>query len=60
LIVNPGDLLHADQHGVIVVPSEIAHEVAERAHEVEQNERNIINFFRSPDFSPENFIKYQH
>jgi 4-hydroxy-4-methyl-2-oxoglutarate aldolase len=60
LIVNPGDLLHADQHGVIVIPSEISHEVAERAHEVEQNERNIINFFRSSDFSPENFIKYQH
>jgi len=52
LTVKPGDLLHGDQHGVVVIPPEIAHLVAARAREVEQNERGIINFFRSPDFSP--------
>lgn len=60
LTVRPGDLLHADQHGVAIIPHEIAAEVAARAHEVEQNERNVINFFRSPDFSPEKMIEAQH
>ncbi len=60
LVVKPGDLLHGDQHGVIVIPQQIAHLVAARAREVEQNERNIINYFRSPDFSPEHFIKADH
>jgi regulator of RNase E activity RraA len=60
LIIRPGDLLHADQHGVVMIPHEIAADVAARAHEVEQNERNIINFFRSPDFSPERFVQAKH
>jgi regulator of RNase E activity RraA len=57
LTVKPGDLLHGDQHGVIIIPGEIAHLVAARAHEVEQSERNIINFFRSPEFSPKKFAR---
>jgi regulator of RNase E activity RraA len=60
LTVKTGDLLHGDQHGVIVIPHEIAHQVAEAAREVERNERGIINFFRSPDFNPNQFIDAQH
>ncbi|MBI5115352.1 RraA family protein, partial [Candidatus Poribacteria bacterium] len=60
LTVHPGDLLHADQHGVTVIPHEIAAEVAAAAREVEKNERVIINFFRSPDFSPEKAIDIEH
>jgi len=60
LTVHPGDLLHGDKHGVVVIPHEIAAEVAERSREVEQNERTIINFFRSPDFSPDKAIDVQH
>lgn len=60
LTVKPGDLIHADQHGVIIIPHDIAPEVAARAHEVEQSERGIIDFFRSPDFSPDKFIDYHH
>ncbi|RJP19847.1 MAG: RraA family protein [Candidatus Abyssobacteria bacterium SURF_5] len=60
LTIKPGDLLHGDQHGVIVIPHEIAGEVAGRAHEVEESERGIINFFRSSDFNPETFIDAKH
>jgi regulator of RNase E activity RraA len=60
LTVKTGDLLHGDQHGVIVIPHEIAHQVADAAREVERNERGIINFFRSPDFNPNQFIDAQH
>lgn len=56
ITIRPGDLLHADQHGVLTIPHEVASEVAARAREVEQNERSIIDFFRSPDFSPDKVI----
>ena len=52
LTIRPGDLIHADQHGVVIIPHAIAREVAARAREVEDKERAIIDFFRSPDFSP--------
>ena len=53
LTISPGDLLHADQHGVLTIPKEIAREVPRAASEVEQRERPIIDFCKRPDFSPE-------
>lgn len=50
LWVSPGDLIHADQHGAIVIPHEIAREVPAAAEEVEQMERRIINYCKSPEF----------
>jgi regulator of RNase E activity RraA len=58
LTVNPGDLLHADQHGVVTIPAEIAAEVAARAREVEDGEKKIIEFFKSPDFSPDKVVDF--
>jgi regulator of RNase E activity RraA len=51
LLVNPGDLIHADKHGAIVIPHEIAREVPAAAAEVERGERRIIEHCQSPDFS---------
>jgi 4-hydroxy-4-methyl-2-oxoglutarate aldolase len=48
LTVNPGELLHGDEHGVTSVPLEIAREVPKAADEVEARERVIIDFARSP------------
>src|SRR5262249_8063521 len=42
LWVSPGDLIHADRHGAIVIPHEIAREVPAAAAEVERGERTII------------------
>ena len=54
LVVNNGDLLHADKHGIISIPHEIAREVPRACQEVEDRERLIINYCKSPDFSVEN------
>lgn len=51
LVVHPGDLLHADQHGVIAIPHEIAREIVRAAGEVEAKERKIIDLCQSPAFS---------
>jgi regulator of RNase E activity RraA len=59
LTVHAGDLIHADQHGVITIPHEIAAEVAARGREVEERERGIIEYFRSPDFSPDKLVEVE-
>jgi len=51
LVVNNGDLIHADKHGVVVIPQEIAKEVPEACQKVEDRERRIIDFCKSSDFS---------
>ena len=49
LTVNPGDLLHGDEHGVTSVPLEIARDLPKAAQAVEARERVIIDFARSPE-----------
>jgi 4-hydroxy-4-methyl-2-oxoglutarate aldolase len=51
LTVYPGDLLHGDEHGVTSIPLEIAREVPKAAKGVEERERVVINFARSPEFT---------
>ena len=53
LTVRPGDLLHGDQHGVVVIPRPIAGEIPRAADEIAARERAIIALCRSPDFSLE-------
>jgi len=49
--VCPGDLLHGDQHGVLTIPSEIAAEVSGEAADLEAQEKKVIEFCRSGEFS---------
>jgi regulator of RNase E activity RraA len=42
LVIHPGDLLHGDLHGVVVVPRDIAAEIPERAAAIEARERRMI------------------
>jgi regulator of RNase E activity RraA len=53
LWVRPGDLIHADQHGAVTIPGEIAERVPEAVQKVEADERKIIGFCQSPTFSPD-------
>lgn len=57
LEVKDGDLIHADQHGVVTIPHEIAREVPRAAAEVEKRERAIIALCQSPEFSIEALAK---
>ena len=51
LWVKPGDLIHADQHGVVNIPKEIAGQVAEAVAKVEADERKIIGVCQTRDFT---------
>jgi regulator of RNase E activity RraA len=53
LTIQPGDLLHGDESGLLVVPPEIADRVETQAKSVWEIERNLIEFVRSDAFSLE-------
>jgi 4-hydroxy-4-methyl-2-oxoglutarate aldolase len=50
-VVRPGDLLHGDRHGVVIVPAGVAGQIADAAREVEEAERELISYCRAPEFS---------
>jgi 4-hydroxy-4-methyl-2-oxoglutarate aldolase len=44
--VLPGDLIHADKHGAVVIPHEVAHEVAAAARQIELSEKPMLEACR--------------
>src|SRR6476646_2279273 len=53
LTVAPGDLLHADQHGVLKIPLDIAAELPAAADRVIETEQALLRWVRSDDFDPD-------
>ena len=57
LRVSPGDLLHADQHGVLLIPLEIAREVPAAAARVIAAEQSLLTWVRSSEFNADELIE---
>jgi regulator of RNase E activity RraA len=55
--IRPGDLLHADKHGVCIIPLEVAPKLAEACAEVERRERPLLEICRSPEFDLEAYLE---
>lgn len=53
LAVRPGDLLHADMHGVLCVPIDLAGRIPATVAKTRAHERQLIDLCRSPEFSLE-------
>jgi regulator of RNase E activity RraA len=51
LKICSGDLLHGDRHGIVNIPLAIAAEVPGVAAKIQEEERELIQFCRSPQFS---------
>lgn len=49
--VQPGDLLHGDQHGLLTVPLEIAPDIPRVALAMKSEEQKVIDVCRSSSFS---------
>jgi regulator of RNase E activity RraA len=49
--VETGDLIHADQHGVLNVPLDLAAALVPAVHAVIAAERRVIDVCRSPGYS---------
>jgi regulator of RNase E activity RraA len=55
--IRPGDLIHADKHGVCLIPHEVAPRLAEACAEVERRERPLLEICRSDRFTLDEYIK---
>jgi regulator of RNase E activity RraA len=51
MAVNPGDLLHGDVNGVLVVPDAVAAQVADESMKVREGEKVILDLARTPGFT---------
>ena len=57
--VHPGDLLHGDVNGVVVIPEGIADRVAEQVQKVRDAEREVLEFVRQPGLTVEKLRRFQ-
>jgi len=57
--IRPGDLLHGDVNGLLVVPEEIADEVPDEAERVRRMEAEFLEFVKSSDFSVRKLREFQ-
>jgi len=58
LVINPGDLIHADQHGVGIIPAEIPlDELLIKCEECLANDDKVVKYCKSPEFSLDGFLR---
>ena len=57
--VRDGDVIHADQHGAVVVPMDVADKVKEAAEQIMRRERVIISAAQQPGFDIDALRKAQ-
>ena len=57
LRVSPGDLIHADQHGVLLIPREIAAQLPAAAERVIVGEQALLGWVRSSEFDADELIE---
>jgi regulator of RNase E activity RraA len=55
--VRDGDLIHADQHGAVVIPWDVANGVRAAADTIARRERVIIDASKRPDFDITRLLK---
>jgi len=57
LQVSPSDLIHADQHGVLLIPHEVAAELPAAAEQVIGAEQTLLRWVRSSEFDADELIE---
>jgi len=57
MIVSPNDVIHADRHGAVVVPSDVIKKVPAAAEQIARREKVLIEASKSPGFSLERLRK---
>jgi regulator of RNase E activity RraA len=60
LRIRPGDLIHADRHGAVVIPPEQVRALPEAARQVAAREARILAVARGPDCTAERLIGVFH
>ena len=55
LTIQPGDLIHADRHGVISVPLDLAARLPAVAHAIREKKQKVIELSRTPGTTESDF-----
>ena len=58
--IHPGDLIHADKHGVCLIPHEVAHRLAAACAEVERREKPLLEYCSLDEFDLEEYIRLRN
>ncbi len=56
ITVGPGDLIHADKHGVCLIPHEAAPRLADACAAMEELERPQLELARTAEFTPARYL----
>ena len=59
MTVRPGDILHADANGVLVVPPKVADKVCEKAAAFREFEHKLFAVLRAPGMTLDRFLAEQ-
>lgn len=59
MVVAPEDLLHGDANGVLVIPDAVADRVVDEALRVRGEEKEVLDFVRSPGLTVEKLRAFQ-
>ena len=57
LTINPGELVHADQHGAVVIPDDVLPKLGEAIKTLLANEQIILGPAREPDFDIDKLLE---
>jgi regulator of RNase E activity RraA len=55
--IRTGDIIHADRHGVHVVPKELIDKIPAACEAIAEKERKVISYCQSPEFTVEGLKK---
>ena len=55
--VNPGDLLHGDVNGIVIVPPDLVDKLPEQVEKIRVREKQSIDFVRGNSFTLDEFMK---
>jgi regulator of RNase E activity RraA len=57
VIVNSGDLMHGDAHGIVKIPKELAKDLPDSIRAAEAREQKLFAVCRDPDFTLEKLVE---
>jgi regulator of RNase E activity RraA len=57
LVINPGDLIHGDEHGIVIIPKEIPlKELVAKIKDFLASEKAVIDYCAQPGFSLDGIV----
>jgi regulator of RNase E activity RraA len=56
-VIRPGDLLHGDANGIVVVPPELVADLPSAIESIRQTEAERIGYIKGPDFDLDDLVK---